>query len=55
MDGDVEMGTGDWTADFYGTEEGTEHPMAATGEFSASAGGSDLGHHIAGAFGAEKE
>ena len=55
--GDVTMATGgDWTANFYGTDEDDNNlPMAATGEFSASAGDATVGHHIAGAFGVEKE
>ena len=54
--GDVTMGTGTWEADFYGTDaDDNDLPMAATGEFSASVGDADIGNHIAGAFGVEKE
>ena len=48
-------GTGTWSADFYGEEEDTNHPMAATGEFDAAIGGDDDIARISGAFGATKQ
>ena len=56
-DGDITLATGgDWTANFYGTDEDDNNlPMAAAGEFRASAGDAIVGHHIAGGFGVEKE
>lgn len=45
-------GTGDWTADFYGTEDDTNHPTAVTGQFDANIGSVGA---IIGAFGATKE
>ena len=32
-------GKGTWSANFYGAEEDTMHPMAAIGEFNAAIGG----------------
>ena len=48
-------GAGTWNAIFYGTEEVTNHPMAATGEFNADIGGVDNIARISGAFGATKQ
>ena len=48
-------GTGEWSANFYGVEKDTMHPMAATGEFDAAIGGDDNIARISGAFGATKQ
>ena len=47
-------GEGTWSANFYGAEEGTMQPTAATGEFNAAIGGGDIGR-ISGAFAATKQ
>ena len=47
-------GMGEWSANFYGTEDDTMHPMAATGEFNAAIGGDDDIARISGAFAATK-
>ena len=49
--GGVVTGTGDWSANFYGTEDETNHPTAATGEFDAAIG--EIAR-ISGAFAATK-
>ena len=46
-------GAGSWTANFYGTEAETNHPMAATGEFDAAIGGGEVAR-VSGAFAATK-
>ena len=49
-------GMGTWDASFYGEEDETDHPMAATGEFDAQIGdprGGDIAT-ISGAFAATK-
>ena len=48
-------GKGTWSANFYGEEDDTMHPMAATGEFNAVIGGDDNIARISGAFGATKQ
>ena len=56
--GAAQMGTGEWTADWYGSEMGTSHPNAVTGTFNANIGTTtgDAGAvgRIQGAFGANK-
>ena len=46
-------GMGTWDASFYGEEDETDHPMAATGEFDAQIGDGDIAT-ISGAFAATK-
>ena len=46
-------GVGTWSANFYGAEEDTMQPTAATGEFNAAIGGGDIAR-ISGAFAATK-
>ena len=48
-------GTGNWSANFYGAEDDTMHPTAATGEFDAAIGGNDDIARISGAFAATKQ
>ena len=47
-------GVGTWSANFYGAEEDTMQPTAATGEFNAAIGGGDIAQ-ISGAFAATKQ
>ena len=48
-------GTGMWSANFYGSETDTMHPMAATGEFNAAIPTTGEVGRISGAFAATKQ
>ena len=48
-------GMGTWSANFYGEEDDTMHPMAATGEFNAAIPITGEIARISGAFGATKQ
>ena len=48
-------GMGKWSANFYGTEDDTMHPTAATGEFNAAIPVTGEIARISGAFGATKQ